>query len=71
MCPISSRAFHYGMYSLQLMNRATSSAYDADDMTALIILAIFNTAPLLGGNSVLLDINKFPPALLIYLVLER
>ena len=52
MCLISSRAWHAEMASLQLMNSAPSSASAADDMNALIIFAIVNNAPLLGGNSV-------------------
>ena len=59
------------MDSLQLINSAPSSASDADDMTSLMVLEIVNTAPLLGGNSVLLDTNKFPPALLLDLVSYR
>ena len=59
------------MDSLQFMNSAPNSASTGDDMTALMILEIVNTAPLLGGNVVLLDINKFPHALLWAFVLER
>ena len=40
-------------------------------MTDLMILEIVNTAPLLGGNDFLLDINKFQPTLLQALVSER
>ena len=53
------------------MNSDPSSASAADDMTALIILVIVKNDPLLGGNYVLLDINKRPPTLLLDLVLER
>ena len=56
---------------MQLTNSAPSSASAADDMTALIILAMVNTDSLLGGNYVLLDIKKFPPALLLDLILEK
>ena len=56
VCPISSRAWRAGMASLQLMKSAPSSASAADDMTALMIFAIVNTAPLLVGNTVLFDI---------------
>ena len=52
VCPISPRAWRDGMDSLQLMKSSHSSASAADDMTALMILAIVNTAPLLGGNAV-------------------
>ena len=71
MCPISSRDWSSGITSLRLMNIAPSSASAADDMTALIILEIVNTAPLLGGKYVFVDIDKFPPALLLDSVLER
>ena len=33
-------------------------------MTTLMILEIENTAPLLGGNDVLLEIKKCPPTLI-------
>ena len=59
------------MASLQFMNSAPSSASAVDYTTALMILKTVNTAPLLGGNVVLLDINKCPPALLQAFVLER
>ena len=65
VCPISSRDWYAWMASLQLMKISPSSASTADDMTALMILAIFNTAPLLGGNAMLSDRKKFPPALLL------
>ena len=53
------------MDSLQLMKSAPSSASAADDMNASIILDIVNTAPLLVGNTVLFDMIKCPPALLL------
>ena len=59
------------MSSLQFMNSAPSSASAADDMTDLTILEIVNTAPLLGGKVVLLDIKKCPPALIWAFVSER
>ena len=71
MCPSSSRAWRAGMASLQLMNSSPSSASAADDMTSLTILDIVNTATLLVGKSVLLDIKKFPLALLLDFVSER
>ena len=58
------------MDSFQLIDSAPISASTADYVTALMILAIVNTAPLLGGNSVLLYINKFPHDLLLYFVSE-
>ena len=54
-----------------MIKSAPSSASAADDMTSLIILEIVDTYQLLGGNSVLLDIHKFPTALLLEIVLER
>ena len=54
-CPISSRVVLAGMASRAFMNNAPISASAADDMTALMICATFNTAPLLGGTSVLFD----------------
>ena len=71
LCPIYSSDCHTGMDSLQFMNSAPISASAADYMTALMILAIVNTAPLLGGNIVLLDIKKCSPALLRDFVSER
>ena len=71
MCPISSRTWRAGINSLQLMNNSPSLASTADDMTALMILVIANTAPLLLGNYVVLDIKKCPPALLLAFFSER
>ena len=62
VCLIYSSDWCYGMASLQLMKSSPSSVSDADDMTALMILAIVNTAPLLGGNAVFFYINKCPLA---------
>ena len=67
LCPIFPRSWRSGLDYLQLVKSAPSSASDADDMNALMILEIFNTAPLLGGNAVLLDIKKFIPALIMAL----
>ena len=53
------------------MKSAHSSASAADDMTALMNLVIVNTAPLLGGDAVLFDMKKLPPALLLGFVSER
>ena len=66
-----SRSCSAGMASLQLMNSAPSSASAAYDMTALIILTTVNTALLLSGNSVLLDIKKCPPDLILVFGSER
>ena len=59
------------MASLQFMNSAPSSASAVDYTTDLMILKTVNTAPLLGGKFVFLDIKKCPPALLRAFVLER
>ena len=69
LCLISSRAWRAGMAYLQFMNSAPSSASAADEMAVLIILATVNTDPLLGGNSVLLDIKKCLPDMILDLVL--
>ncbi len=60
-----------GMASLQLMQRAPTSASAAKDMTALIISAIVRMAPLFGGLAVLLDMKKCPPTRLHAFDLER
>ena len=71
MCPISERAWQDGMASRQLMKRALSYASAAEDMTDLMILATVKTDPLLGGYAVLLEMKKWPPALLLALDSER
>ena len=71
LCPISPSAWRDGMDYLHSMKNTTSSASAADDMTDLMVLEIVNTAPLLGGNVVFLDINKCPPDLLPTFGLER
>ena len=58
VCPNSSSDWCAGISSLQLMKSDPSSASAADDMTALMIFAIVNTAPLLVGNAVLFDMKK-------------
>ena len=50
---------------LQLIKSDPSSTSSDDDMTTLMILAMVNTAPLLGGNAVLFDMKEFPPALIL------
>ena len=69
--PISSRDWITGIDSLKLMNSAPSSASAVDDIISLVILAIVNTAPLLGGNNVFFDIKECPPARFLAFVLER
>ena len=54
VCPLSSSNWRAGMNYLQLMKNSPSSDCAADDMTALMILDIVNTAPLLGGNTLFL-----------------
>ena len=62
--PISSSVWRAGMASRQLMKRATSSASNAEDMTALIIFAMVMTTSLFCGMAELLDMKKCPPSLL-------
>ena len=69
MCPIYSSDWCAGIDSLQLMESSPSPAYDDDDLTTLIILAIVNTAPLLGGNAVLFDM-KIPPKLCFWVLFQ-
>ena len=64
LCPIYSSAWRSGMDSWQLMKRALSLAYAAEDITALVICVMVMTAPLFGVMAELLDMKKCPPALL-------
>ena len=64
LCHIYSSGWCAGIASLQLMKSAPSSASAADDITALMILGIINTATLLGGNAVLFGMKNFLPDLL-------
>ena len=59
-CPISSRASRAGMASRQFIKRAPSSASAAEDMTALIIWAMVNTALLLGVSGESADMKNVP-----------
>jgi len=70
-CPKNSSTCLAGTASRQLMNSAPISASAAEDITALIICDIVCMAPLLGGTSTLLDMKKWPPALLRALLSER
>jgi hypothetical protein len=63
-CPNSLSVCHMDTTVLALMNSTPSSASAADDITALIIFEMFNTAPLLMGISSVPAINMWPPALL-------
>ena len=49
-CPSSSSVVFSGNAAFALMNSPPSSASAADAITALMMLATFNTAPLFGGN---------------------
>ena len=71
VCPNSSSVCRMDTAVLALMNNAPSSASAADDITALIICEMFNTAPLLMGISSLPAMNMWPPALLRALGSER
>ncbi len=64
LCPNSSRMILMYTASHAMMYGPESSALVADDMTFLMMCAIFNTAPLFGGMVVSLDKKKCPPALL-------
>jgi hypothetical protein len=63
-CPIYLSVLHMDTTVLALMNSAPSLASAADDITALIICEIFNTAPLFMGISFVPAMNIWPPALL-------
>ena len=55
----------------KLIYRAPSSASAADDITAFIICATVNTAPLLVGYASSSDMKKCPPDLLLALRSDR
>ncbi len=61
-CPISVSICRRYTASFALMKIAPNSASAADDITALIIVAMVRIAPLLGGLSTLFDRKKCPPA---------
>jgi len=56
--PISARSWRIGTAPLALMYSTPSSASAALDMTALSILEMLRTAPLLGGSLTLLEQKK-------------
>ena len=60
VCPISYSYWHDGMASLQLIKSVSISASSDDDITILVILAKFNTSPLLGGNAVFFYMENAP-----------
>ena len=61
LCPISCSVFLQGTASRALINIAPSSAFAADDMTALMIWAVLSTAPLLAGSPSFSVRKKSPP----------
>ncbi len=64
LCPNSSSMILMYTALRAMMYSPANSALVADDMTFLMMCAIFNTAPLFGGMGVSLDRKKCPPALL-------
>ena len=60
--PISVRSWRIGTASHALMYSAPSLASAALDMTALSILEMLRTAPLLDGLLTLVEQKKWPPA---------
>jgi hypothetical protein len=64
-CPISLSVLHMDTAVLALTNSAPSLASAANDITALIICEIFNTALLFMGISSVPAMNIWPPALLL------
>ena len=60
-CPNTSRVIRmYAAYRAS-MYRAPSLASAADDMTFFMICEMVSMAPLFGGNTVLMDMKKWPP----------
>ncbi len=64
LCPNSSSMILMYTASRAIMYSPASSASVADDMTFLMMCAMFSTAPLFGGMAVSFDRKKCPPALL-------
>jgi hypothetical protein len=71
LCPISSRMILMYTASLAIKYNPANSASVAEDITCLIMWAMFSTAPLFGGIGVSLDKKKCPPARLRALGLLR
>ena len=71
LCPISFREWRSGMALQQVMKRDHRSASAAEDTTTFMILEMVMTAPLFGVSAELLDMKKFPIALLFAFDLER
>ena len=62
LCPKSSRMILMYTASCAIMYNPASSASVADDITFLMMCAIFSTAPLFGGMGVSLERKKCHPA---------
>ena len=71
LCYIYSIVCQSVAASCKLMQKAPKSAFDAEDMTVLIIYVIARTTPLLDGFSALSDVQKCSLALLRALVSNR
>lgn len=57
-CPNSSKVLQIGTAVLELMNRASSSTFAAEDMTDLMNLATVCTAPMSCGSVLFCDKKK-------------
>ena len=62
LCPNSSNMILMYTASRAIMYNPANSASVADDITFLMMCAMFSTAPLFGGIGVSLDRKKCPPA---------
>ena len=60
--PISLSICRRWTASFALINIAPSSASAAEDVNALMMVAIVRIVPLLGGDFLLFDKKKYPPA---------
>ncbi len=62
LCPISSRMILMYTASLAIMYNPANSTSVAEDITCLIMWAMFSAAQLFGGIGVSMDKKKCPPA---------
>ncbi len=62
LCPISSRMILMFTASIAIIYNPANSTSVAEDITCLIMWAMFSTTPLFGGIGVSLDKKKCPPA---------
>ena len=62
---VSSNIHLAGIACFEFKNNAPISASTANDITLLMILAIFKTAPLFLGSWLFSEMNKWPLALLL------